>query len=74
MGTIGCNEKGYGASGVRTGVHPRRQVRAVNAVRPARDHQRRLFDGMPYDYLQVCGTPWSGNEYGPGQTAIWTMR
>jgi hypothetical protein len=33
-----------------------------------------MFDGTPYAYLHVCGTPWSGNEYAPGQTAIWTMR
>jgi hypothetical protein len=33
-----------------------------------------MFDGTPYAYLHVCGTPWSGNEYAPDQTAIWTMR
>jgi hypothetical protein len=32
-----------------------------------------MFDGTPHAYLHVCGTPWSGNEYAPGQTAIWTM-
>jgi hypothetical protein len=33
-----------------------------------------MFDGTPYAYLHICGTPWAGNKYGPGQTAIWTMR
>ena len=33
-----------------------------------------MFDGTPYAYLHVCGTPWIGNEYGPGQVPIWTMR
>ena len=26
-----------------------------------------MFDGTPYAYLHICGTPWSGNRYGPGQ-------
>jgi hypothetical protein len=33
-----------------------------------------MFDGTPYAYLHICGTPWTGNEYGPGQIPIWTMR
>ncbi|MDG3008405.1 hypothetical protein [Paludisphaera mucosa] len=33
-----------------------------------------MFDGTPYAYLHVCGTPWAGNEYKPGQIPIWTMR
>ena len=33
-----------------------------------------MFDGTPYARLHVCGTPWAGNEYGPGQVPIWTMR
>jgi hypothetical protein len=33
-----------------------------------------MFDGTPYAHLHICGTPWAGNEYGPGQVPIWTMR
>jgi hypothetical protein len=33
-----------------------------------------MFAGTPYAYLHVCGTPWVGNEYRPGDEAIWTMR
>jgi hypothetical protein len=33
-----------------------------------------MFDGTPYAYLHICGTPWVGNEYGLGQVPIWTMR
>ena len=33
-----------------------------------------MFDGTPYAYLHICGTPWDGNEYVPGQLPIWTMR
>jgi hypothetical protein len=33
-----------------------------------------MFDDTPYAYLHICGTPWVGNEYGPGQVPIWTMR
>jgi hypothetical protein len=32
------------------------------------------YDATPYAYLHICGTPWTGNEYGPGQVPIWTMR
>ena len=33
-----------------------------------------MFDGTPYAHLHICGTPWAGNEYAPGQVPIWTMR
>jgi hypothetical protein len=33
-----------------------------------------MFAGTPYAYLHICGTPWDGNEYSPGDEAIWTMR
>ena len=33
-----------------------------------------MFDGTPYAYLHVCGTPWVGNEYHPGDEEVWTMR
>jgi hypothetical protein len=33
-----------------------------------------MFDGTPYAYLHICGSPWDGNEYTPGQQPIWTMR
>ena len=33
-----------------------------------------MFDGTPYAYLHICGTPWTGNEYGPDQVPIWTMQ
>jgi len=33
-----------------------------------------MFAGTPYAYLHVCGTPWAGVEYTPGDEAIWTMR
>jgi len=33
-----------------------------------------MFDKTPYAYLHICGTPWSGNEYTPGQVPVWTMR
>lgn len=32
-----------------------------------------MFDGTPYAYLHICGTPWAGTEYAPGQVPIWTM-
>jgi hypothetical protein len=32
-----------------------------------------MFAGTPYAYLHVCGTPWAGNEYSPGDEAVWTM-
>ena len=33
-----------------------------------------MFAGTPYAYLHVCGTPWAGAEYTPGDEAVWTMR
>jgi hypothetical protein len=33
-----------------------------------------MFDGTPYAYLHICGTPGTGNEYEPSQIPIWTMR
>jgi len=33
-----------------------------------------MFDKTPYAYLHICGTPWAGNEYAPGQVPVWTMR
>ncbi len=33
-----------------------------------------MFNDTPYAYLHICGTPWIGNEYMPGDTPIWTMR
>ena len=32
-----------------------------------------MFDGTPYAYLHICGTPWVGNEYAPDTAAVWTM-
>ena len=33
-----------------------------------------MFDGTPYSYLHICGTPWIGNEYEPDQVPIWAVR
>jgi hypothetical protein len=33
-----------------------------------------MFDGTPYAYLHICGTPWAGNEYTRGRVPVWTMR
>jgi hypothetical protein len=33
-----------------------------------------MFAGRPYAYLHVCGTPWVGAEFLPGDEAVWTMR
>ena len=33
-----------------------------------------MFAGTPYAYLHICGTPWDGNEYAPGDEARWTMQ
>ena len=33
-----------------------------------------MFDGTPYAYLHICGTPWAGNEYTPDRVPVWTMR
>jgi len=32
-----------------------------------------MFAGTPYAHLHICGDPWSGNEYHPGDKAVWTM-
>lgn len=32
-----------------------------------------MFAGTPYAHLHVCGSPWDGNEYHPGDRAAWTM-
>jgi hypothetical protein len=32
-----------------------------------------MFAGAPYAHLHVCGSPWDGNEYHPGNRAVWTM-
>jgi hypothetical protein len=32
-----------------------------------------MFAGTPYAHLHVCGSPWVGNEYHPGDKAVWTM-
>ena len=33
-----------------------------------------MFAGTPYAYLHICGTPWNGTEYSPGDEAVWTMQ
>jgi len=33
-----------------------------------------MFANTPYAYLHICGTPWDGNEYSPGDDAVWTMQ
>ncbi len=33
-----------------------------------------MFAGTPYQHLHICGSPWEGNEYRPGDRGIWTMR
>jgi hypothetical protein len=32
-----------------------------------------MFAGTPYAHLHICGSPWDGNEYHPGDRASWTM-
>jgi len=32
-----------------------------------------MFAGTPYAHLHVCGSPWDGNEYRPGDQAVWAM-
>jgi hypothetical protein len=32
-----------------------------------------MFAGTPYAHLHICGSPWDGNEYHPGDCAVWTM-
>jgi hypothetical protein len=33
-----------------------------------------MFAGTPYAHLHVCGSPWDGNEYQPGDRAVRTLR
>lgn len=32
-----------------------------------------MFAGTPYAHLHIAGSPWDGNEYHPGDRAVWTM-
>jgi hypothetical protein len=32
-----------------------------------------MFDGTPYAHLHICGSPWDGNEYHPGDRGVWKM-
>jgi hypothetical protein len=32
-----------------------------------------MFAGTPYAHLHICGSPWEGNEYHPGDQGTWTM-
>jgi hypothetical protein len=32
-----------------------------------------MFAGTPYAHLHICGSPWDGKEYRPGDRATWTM-
>jgi hypothetical protein len=32
-----------------------------------------MFAGTPYAHLHICGSPWEGNEYHPGDRGVWTM-
>jgi len=32
-----------------------------------------MFAGTPYAHLHICGSPWDGNEYHPGDRGSWTM-
>ena len=32
-----------------------------------------MFAGTPYAHLHVCGSPWDGNEYHPGDRGVWKM-
>ena len=32
-----------------------------------------MFAGTPYAHLHMCGSPWDGNEYNPGDRGGWTM-
>jgi len=33
-----------------------------------------MFAGTPYAHLHICGSPWDGKEYQPGDRGIWTMQ
>jgi hypothetical protein len=39
-----------------------------------REGRGRVGDVRWDSYLHICGTPWVGNEYEPGQAAVWTMQ
>jgi hypothetical protein len=32
-----------------------------------------MFAGTPYAHLHICGSPWDGHEYQPGDRGAWTM-
>jgi hypothetical protein len=32
-----------------------------------------MFAGTPYAHLHICGSPWDGREYRPGDKGRWTM-
>ncbi len=32
-----------------------------------------MFADTPYAHLHICGSPWDGNEYQPGDRGVWTM-
>ena len=32
-----------------------------------------MFAGTPYAHLHICGSPWDGKEYHPGDRGVWTM-
>jgi len=32
-----------------------------------------MFAGTPYAHLHICGSPWDGNEYHPGDRGVWRM-
>jgi hypothetical protein len=32
-----------------------------------------MFAGTPYAHLHICGSPWDGNEYHPGDRGVWKM-
>jgi len=32
-----------------------------------------MFAGTPYAHLHICGSPWDGTEYHPGDRGAWTM-
>ena len=32
-----------------------------------------MFAGTPYAHLHICGSPWDGNEYRPGDRSLWKM-
>jgi len=32
-----------------------------------------MFAGTPWAHLHICGSPWDGNEYRPGDRGVWIM-